>query len=302
MKRLERLLNLTAALRNAEVPLSAETLRTRLGAGAYPEDKVAFRRSFERDKAILRAAGIPLLTAPVPLTDPPAEGYRIDKSAYASRRSFEPDELAALQLAAGLVRLEGSESDLARLGAAGDGDSAVQGRLGYHPANNVLIPAAADRKAVAFDYKGRERVVEPWVVGFFRGHWYLAAHDRMRGARRTFRVDRIEGTPRTVGDAVEPVGSGVDPFAFRRSWEFPEQAPVTARVAIDAAVAGMARSLLRLSDEEVEPGADGGLVATLEVRDPAGLRYGLLELGDRAEILDPPELRAEMIAWLEALL
>ena len=56
MDKLERLLNLTAALLNTERPLSAGELRERI-PGAYSEDLIAFRRMFERDKADLRAIG-----------------------------------------------------------------------------------------------------------------------------------------------------------------------------------------------------------------------------------------------------
>ena len=44
--KLERLLNLTALLLNASLPVSAEQIQTALD---YPDDVVAFRRAFERD-------------------------------------------------------------------------------------------------------------------------------------------------------------------------------------------------------------------------------------------------------------
>jgi predicted ArsR family transcriptional regulator len=53
--RLERLINLVAALLQAERPLTAEELRNRLPG--YAEDHGAFRRAFERDKEALRDLG-----------------------------------------------------------------------------------------------------------------------------------------------------------------------------------------------------------------------------------------------------
>lgn len=301
MNKLERLLDLIAALLHAERPLSAEDLRRRLGSDAYSEDKAAFRRAFERDKELLRSLGVPLEVVPVPFTDPPEDGYRIDKKRYAAKRRFEPEELRALRLAADLVKLDGSRSGLARLGAAGDSDAGALGRLDYHEANDVLIPAAADRTAVSLRYNGVDRVVEPWVVGFSRGHWYFVGFDRLRQARRTFRVDRIAGAVTPAGEATEPVGELHEPFAFR-PWQFPEAPPVEARLAVDADRVGMARSLFRLGDDDLEPFGDGRMTARLVVSNPPGLRYALLELGEGAELLEPPELRAEMIAWLEAML
>ena len=58
MDKLERLLNLTAALLHTSRPLTAEEIRERVPG--YPDNLVAFRRTFERDKDDLREMGIPL--------------------------------------------------------------------------------------------------------------------------------------------------------------------------------------------------------------------------------------------------
>ena len=50
------------------------------------------------------------------------------------------------------------------------------------------------------------RVVSPEYLWQARaGHWLLTAHDHLRGARRTFRVDRIEEV-RTVTPPLYPSG------------------------------------------------------------------------------------------------
>ena len=111
MDKLERLLNLTAELLNTARPITAEEIRRRMG-GAYPEALDSFRRSFERDKADLRSIGVPIRSSPAPDIDPPVEGYRIRRDEYAGRNlGLAPDELAALHLAANLVRLEGGVGD-----------------------------------------------------------------------------------------------------------------------------------------------------------------------------------------------
>lgn len=111
MDKLERLLNLTAELLNTARPITAEEIRRRMG-GAYPEALDSFRRTFERDKADLRSIGVPIRSSPAPDIDPPVEGYRIRRDEYAGRNlGLAPDELAALHLAANLVRLEGGVGD-----------------------------------------------------------------------------------------------------------------------------------------------------------------------------------------------
>ena len=71
MKKIERLLNLISALLSTERPLSRDELRERI-PGAYE-----VRRTFERDKAELKALGLPISLERIPGTDPPSEGYRI---------------------------------------------------------------------------------------------------------------------------------------------------------------------------------------------------------------------------------
>lgn len=106
--RLERLLNLTAALLTATTPLTAADLAVRVPG--YPDPASArdsFHRAFERDKAALREMGIPLRVLEVPGTDPPEAGYLIRREDYAlSDPGLDPDEVAALQLALAAVRLD----------------------------------------------------------------------------------------------------------------------------------------------------------------------------------------------------
>ena len=307
MDKLERLLNLTAALLNTEHPLSAAELRARM-AGAYSDDLAAFRRMFERDKSDLRAIGVPIEVSTLYRLDPPVDGYRIRARAYAGRDvRFDPDELAALHLATNLVRLEGgSGKGLARLGgaasaagAAGGAPRAVAevGELPFHDALAKLVTAAIGRRTVAFGYRGAARSVEPWRLSFHRGRWYLVGWDFEHAQERLFRVDRIDGTVTDEGPATRPAGEGPDPRTVK-PWEFGEGDPASVKVLVDADQASWACHRAG-SDGERRP--DGSVVLTLQVRDTAALRSFVIELLDHAEVLDPQWLRDEIVAWLEAL-
>ncbi len=294
MEKLERLLNLAAALLDAERALTADELRDRVGG--YPDAKAAFRRSFERDKDDLRAMGLPIRVEPVAGTDPPIDGYRMRRSDYSGTElRLEPDELAALHLATNLVRLDGDDSGLLKLGGrAGDHADEV-GRVPFDDALAVLIAAAADRRAVTFTYKETRRTVEPWRLSFSRGHWYLAGWDRTRDDGRLYRVDRISGTVEPGDAAIHEIGSVSDPVDLR-GWQLGDGDPLVARVAIDAVQAAHARHLLG----DVVEAPDGGVVAELEVRNREAFRSFVLSFLDHAEILEPPELRDSMIEWLES--
>ena len=312
MDKLERLLNLTAALLHTERPLSASELRARM-AGAYSEDLAAFRRMFERDKADLRAIGVPIEVTTLYRLDPSVDGYRVPAAAYAGRDvRFDPDELAALHLATNLVRLEGGAgAGLARLGGAG-GEGAIESaeqvveavsaveavdELPFHEALSKLVAAAIGRLAVQFAYRGTERRAEPWRLSFHRGHWYLVGWDCGQSAERIFRVDRIDGPVTELGPATQPVGEGRDPRTIK-PWEFGAGEPVEVRVLVDADQASWACHRAGV-DGERQP--DGSVVLTLPVRDRAALRTFVLDFLDHAEVLEPEWLRDEIAGWLEAL-
>ena len=108
--KLERLLNVTAALLETRRPLTAEDIRKRIPG--YPDRDDAFRRAFERDKDDLREMGIPLEVVPVDGTNPPISGYVIPPDRYyLADPGLDPDELAALQMAAVMIRLGDSDAD-----------------------------------------------------------------------------------------------------------------------------------------------------------------------------------------------
>jgi proteasome accessory factor B len=307
MEKLERLLNLTAALLDTPRPLSAEDLRERIGG--YPESKAAFRRSFERDKDDLRAMGVPILVEPVPGTDPPLDGYRIHPGEYAGRDlRLEPDELASLHLASGLVRLEGGIGEgLRKLGSdaaapedASTGESPADAMFGHVPFGgslSVLVSAASERRSVSFRYNGTDRQVEPWRLTFTRGHWYLVGWDRGRDDERVYRVDRIEGDVEPGDASRRPVGSIPDPGALR-GWELGDGEPVMAELLVDADQAAWARYAIG-SDGDQRP--DGSVVFTVPVRNREAFRSLAISLLEHAEVLGPRELREDIVTWLEHL-
>jgi len=295
MDKLERLLNLTAALLHAEIPLTAEELRDRVGG--YPDTKATFRRAFERDKDDLRSMGMPLRVEPVPGVDPPVDGYRLDRDEYAGTElAFEADELAALHLATSLVQLDGDDTALVKLGAAGgDAPADSVGRVPFNDTLATMIGAAVDRKALSFTYNDVERIVEPWKLSFTRGHWYLSGFDRLREDQRLYRVDRIKDGVSLSGPAKAPVGDVNEPIDLR-GWELGDGPVIKATILVDADQATYARHILG----EAVDRPDGSVTATLNVRNIDAFRSFVLSFLEHAEILEPAELRADFVEWLEA--
>ena len=317
--RLERLINLVAALLHAERPLTAEELRHLLPG--YAEDHGAFRRAFERDKEALRDLGIPVVLEPVDeATQPGVVGYRIPKEAYYLQDpGLAPDELAALHLAASAVRLEGANGvealwklggELAEQGPSGFGGpsgpmSGVAGpvlssAVAALPGTAHLAPvfaAISARRRIGFIYRGRARQVDPWRLSFRNGHWYLAGHDHDAGEERMFRLDRLESDVAVTGDegAFErPAHTGSQP----PPWELGVEDALTARLLVDADQAAWAAG--HVGPDAVEAWRpDGSVVLAVRVTNRDAFRSFVLGFLDHAEVLGPPELRTEMVGWLE---
>lgn len=309
MAKLDRLLNLVAALLDTTVPLTAEELRDRV-PGYSAESDEAFRRGFERDKDDLRELGVPIETVMVGHHEQPRAAYTIQRSRYElPDPGFEMDELAAIHLAATTVQLEGLDPDdveegLRKLGGVGAVPGAAaapttQGALPVPEALLDLFVAVVERRPVTFPYgdAGEQRHIHPYRLQFERGRWYLTGYDNDREDRRSFRLDRISG-PVTHG---EPDGFERPPEVAGvslRPWEIGEGEPVSARVLLDADVAKPV--LVEFPGlDVVETRSDGATVVELEVRNRGGLISFVLTMLDRAEILEPAGLRDELVRWLE---
>jgi predicted DNA-binding transcriptional regulator YafY len=303
--RLERLLNLTAALLNASRPLTAQDIAEQVPGYPDPGDKATFRRAFERDKEVLRDMGIPVRVLDVPGTDPPEQGYVIRRDDYALRDpDLDADELAALHLATAAVRMEGlpgTEAVWKLGGAAGEvgGDAVPVAALPSIPQLVPLFGAVAERAPVTFAYRGETRTIDPHRLSFSRGHWYLDGWDHDRADDRQFRLDRIDGEV-TLGEA----GSFERPQATRRGpaqpWTIGGEEPITARVRVDADQAGWAVDHVG-ADAVSTTEADGTVVLELTVTNRDAFRSFVLGFLDHAEVLGPQELRDDLVDWLRSV-
>jgi proteasome accessory factor B len=306
----ERQLNLIQALLYTERPVRADELRATVhGYEDYDNDE-SFRRTFERDKAALLTMGVSLEVVGG-AADGGIEGYRIDrKRYYLQMPELTDDELAALRLAVSLVQVGDGSNDeaLRRVGgllAPGDGPLAGAGGPGPvavlpTPENlDLIFGAITDRATVRFGYRGSQRTVDPLRLDFLRGRWYVSADDHDRGHDlRCFRIDRIEG-------AVQ-VGA---PGSFRRdaervvpppseAWGFEVDEAVTAQLHVDATHADLVAHRLG-GTANATTQKDGSVIFDVEVTNRDGFRWFVIDLVDHAEILGPPDLRQELISWLE---
>jgi predicted DNA-binding transcriptional regulator YafY len=304
-ERVERLTNLLALLLETPEPLSLVEIAGEM-RGQYPDKEAARRGAFERDKAALRELGVPI-EQEVVVGGPYAGStrYWIDRSRYElADLRLEPDEMRALQVAVAATRTgsELGQEAMWKLGSGAiDREAAVVATLPSLPSLPALRDAIAKRATVAFTYRDVERTVEPYGLLLRDGFWYLVGFDRTRGERRTFRVDRIDGRITTGGaDEFErPAGLDLrtvlpeDPKLLGADGDVPE-----AIVRVDASRA--AAVVRELGGDRVVATADDG---TVDVRvacaNREAFRSWVLGFLEHAEVVAPPDVRADVVEWLE---
>ena len=109
----------------------------------------------------------------------------------------------------------------------------------------TLAQACRDGEAVSFAYTSADgsasvRRVEPHRLVNLGRRWYLAAYDRDRQDWRSFRVDRVEGTPTTSGQRFRPreiPGGDAAAYVSQGLRTRPRQHRVVVTMAVPAATA-----------------------------------------------------------------
>jgi proteasome accessory factor B len=327
VSRIERLINLTAALLATDRALTSEELSERVPG--YPEDRLAFRRQFERDKDALRELGMPLVLIHLATNGAEMAAYRIDRDRYYVKDpGLTPSELSALTLAARLVRLDAGsriggdgadgapnamsamwklrsdrvEQALAGTSSAEDRRVTTDVELPTDAALGTIFEAIAAGRSLNFTYRDEARHVVPRALSFEKGRWYLAAYDTKRADDRSFRIDRMDADVHLGNVVADPMAASREtkaPRSMQRPWELGEDEPVVATVLVDASQAPWATRSVAPTD--VATNEDGSVVLTLRVRNPSSFRSFVLGFLDSAEILSPDTFRSDMIEWLSSL-
>lgn len=300
--RRERLLNLLAALLETRPGLTREDIVTNVSLG-YPPAPESARKAFERDKASLRAMGVPVRED----TRDNESRYRVDpKEYYLPDLELSDEELAALHVAVTGISLgagggEGAGALMKLGGLEGTGGLPVA-ELPLVDTLAPLFDASRRRCVVEITYRGRERRVEPWGLTSKFGHWYVVGQDLGSGEMRVFRADRIVGdVVATEPDAFTvPNDFRADAYLADQPWEYGSGRAMRVQILIDA---GHVAELVGQvgPDVPIERDADGSVVIELSVVNLDGLRSFVLGFLDHAEVLSPPDARTAIIDWLDAI-
>lgn len=313
MNRTDRLVGMVMHLQGRRV-VRAEELAEHYGISL---------RTVYRDIAALGEAGVPVVGEA-------GVGYSLVKGYHLPPVMLTAEEASALFTGGELAKkfTDGSlnaavDGALAKLRAVLPADkkdhlehlargtviAATPGGIGGAGANEAGPPclamvqqAVARRRVLAMAYRGRERPeetareVEPLGVVFYGGNWYLVAWCRLRKDLRHFRVDRIQDLelrPDTFGtrDGFS-LSAHMEDYA-RQGETFP------AKVWFAREVQERARNE---SYATLVAGAsrDGGTEFSMLTWSYDWLARWLLSFGDKAEALEPEELRERVRTCAEA--
>ncbi|MTV26931.1 WYL domain-containing protein [Nitriliruptoraceae bacterium ZYF776] len=303
--KVERLVNLTIAMLEARRPMTFAEIRRR--TRYYDQgDGESARRMFERDKDDLRRLGVPIEVREVAYED--EVGYIVDRRAYELPPvDLDAEEVAALALAVQLTGEEGARLAFAKLAALApdpaelDAAAPPRVQVATDPIGDDLAEAIVARTVVRFGYRtatgdAATRTLDPYAVVQRRGAWYLVGRDHDRDALRAFRLDRVEGRLRRVGEpeAFEPPAD-LDPRAA-------VSGPESTGIAVELAVAPEARWAVELRGGRPTGATHGDReVVRVDALDPVRDRSWLLGLGADVEVLAPEDLRADVARRLAAI-
>lgn len=312
--RADRLLSL-ALLLQARGAATARALAGELGVSV---------RTVYRDLAALGAAGVPVVTEAGP-----GGGCRLMDGYRFPLRGLRPDEAEALLIL-------GVPAVLRELGLAGALTAAhrqIQVTAGVGsgalvhldmprwfggqeevPCLRELARALRLSRKLAIRYPPPDR--EPRVVGPLglvnkAGTWYLVAHSGAgagAGDIRVFRAGRVSAARVLAEPAGRPDGFELAAFWARWSAEFEASRPrLEVRLAASpGALAAFGEVFGAAAAPALEaagpPGQDGWRVVTLSFEHERAAVHRLAGFGDQVEVLDPPSVRAELLATAREIL
>ena len=166
----------------------------------------------------------------------------------------------------------------------------------WEPTIHALRQCIGDRRCVHLLYRGlarrqdTERVVDPYALTFQWGRWYMVGFCHLRGAMRTFRVDRIQDATTLEDRFTKPRDFSVREY-LGRSMDFAPAHRVVVRLEADAVPSVRERRghWMDLTDE-----MDGSITARFGVSNLDWVTGWVLSYGAAAQALEPPELIARV--------
>ena len=179
-------------------------------------------------------------------------------------------------------------------------DAIKECRMVKTPDEIEQIQAAMEQNCkISFSYFApsgtTSREIEPYHLIFQWGHWYVWGYCDLRQDYRLFKLTRITDLQ------IEPEQRAARSVpAYTPDPMPPEEPAVPVLVRFSAAVKW--RVMDDFGTEALQTEPDGGLLVSVCWQDLQALYWRLLAYGEQAEILEPPEARADFAEMLRKIL
>lgn len=130
---------------------------------------------------------------------------------------------------------------------------------------------------------------------------YVIAHCWKAGGIRNFKIERIEAIQVTGESYTIPSDFDANKY-FDSSWGIiVEGEAKTIKLKFDPGIARIFEETIWHPSQMLKRQKDGSLLMTLQVMDTVELYSWILSWGDRVEVLEPEELREDIIRTVEAM-
>ncbi len=270
------------------------------------------RRTIYRDIETMDAVGVPIWQL---------QGrFGIDREGYQSTVRLNLNETVALYFAARLLAHHSDENNPHVVGALDKiAASLPDATLGEHMARaaevirakplrpdyiltlETLTRAWADRRLVRISYwaadrpEAQERIIAPYFLEVSRSEpaSYVVAHDQLRDALRTFKLERIQTTELLPDHYVIPEDFDVYKW-LESSWGIINEDEVEVRLRFTPSVARRVRESVWHHSQKLVDLPDGGCLLTICVAGIKEIKSWVMSWGAEVEVLAPPELRAQV--------
>jgi proteasome accessory factor B len=270
------------------------------------------RRTIYRDIETMDAVGIPVWQM---------DGkFGIDREGYQSTVRLNLNETVALYFAARLLAHHSDENNPHVVGAldkiaaslpdatlsehmarAADLIRSKPLRPDYVQTLETLTRAWADRQLVRIQYwaserpEPQERIIAPYFLEVSRSEpaSYVVAHDRLRNALRTFKLERIQEAELLPERYIIPEDFDVYKW-LESSWGIMTEDEVEVRLKFTPAVGRRIRESVWHHSQKLTDLPGGGCLLTLCVGGIREIKSWVMSWGAEVEVLAPPELRSQI--------
>lgn len=303
-KVIERILNLLAFLLTVGRPVTADEIRYTVKGYDQASDD-AFRRTFERDKDLLRTLGVPLVLTHTDVWEVEL-GYAIPTDDYQiADPGLSDEERSSLLLAAQAVTFGGQSTEAAAIFKLGGATSVSGAAVAADLGNDLellgdLFEAVTDRRRALFTYTDTQRTVEPLGLGHRFGHWYLLAREVGDSTTvKAFRLDRMGQLKVDESHAMFERPEGFEPAKALPDFGGSTDGDTTrVRVQFDNDIAEIALSQIS-NATEISRDAASVTIEWAMSSIPSFIGW-MLGFDDRAVVVSPPEVIETYLAFIGA--